>query len=222
MVSHPAKFSDALIPLFARILREHGARRVLDPMAGVGKLALVRQHGFSGLVVCNELEPEWASQAHGLADIVTVADAAHLPYPTAFFDVIVTSPTYGNRMADHHNARDGSRRVTYRHCLGRPLTPGNTGMMQWGEVYRRAHLRIWRECLRVLRPGGILVINVSNHIRNWEEQHVAEWHRDALRGMGMTLLAEHRVLTPRMRFGENWESRVPCESVFVLQKGDDA
>ena len=54
-------------------------------------------------------------------------------FSDATFDMVVTSPTYGNRMADHHNAKDGRRRITYTHNLGRTLTPGNSGAMQWGE-----------------------------------------------------------------------------------------
>jgi hypothetical protein len=82
-----------------------------------------------------ELEPEWASQHPR----TMVGDARALPLPDATFDMVVTSPTYGNRMTDHHNAKDGSRRITYTHNLGRTLTPGNSGAMQWGEDYRQLH-----------------------------------------------------------------------------------
>src|SRR5690606_38272106 len=47
MPRHPAKYTDVLLPVFARILREHGAQSVLDPMAGVGKIGLLRDYGFS-------------------------------------------------------------------------------------------------------------------------------------------------------------------------------
>ena len=43
---------------------------------------------------------------------VTTGDARRLHYLDATFDAICTSPTYGNRMADHHNARDSSPRLT--------------------------------------------------------------------------------------------------------------
>ena len=92
---HPAKYNDVLLPLFEELLV--GSNRVLDPFAGTGKL---RQVMNGSLMVLNELEPEWAIQ--GPSD--TIADTLHLPYADASFDAICTSPTYGNRMADHHNA----------------------------------------------------------------------------------------------------------------------
>ena len=44
MPRHPAKYTDVLLPVFARILREYGAQSVLDPMAGVGKIEIGRAH----------------------------------------------------------------------------------------------------------------------------------------------------------------------------------
>src|SRR5690606_1661815 len=168
MPRHPAKYTDVLLPVFARILREHGAQSVLDPMAGVGKVGLLRDCGFSGRIVANEIEPERAAQPTAHVAMHGGDAAAMTPAADGGIDAIVTSPTYGNRMADHRNARDGSRRYTYRHALGRPLHPANTGQMQWGEAYREAHRRIWAECIRVLRSGGVFVVNVKNHIRRGE------------------------------------------------------
>lgn len=62
-----------------------------------------------------------------------------MPYKDTFFDAICVSPVYGNRVSDSHNAKDGSKRVTYTHMLGRKLTDGNTGCLQWGEKYKQAH-----------------------------------------------------------------------------------
>ena len=37
--------------------------------------------------------------------------------------------------------------------------------------------RIWAECYRVLRPGGKLILNISDHIRGGEIMPVSEWHK---------------------------------------------
>lgn len=216
---HPAPFWTGFLSHFATLLRNH--RNVLDPMAGIGRLVEIRNYGYTGDIYLNELEPEWATQAPPGATRITIGDARHLPYPDGFFSAICTSPTYGNRMADHHRARDKSHRITYTHYLGRPLSPGNTGAMQWGEKYRRVHREIWTECWRVLEPGGILILNISDHYRKGKIIPVTAWHRSVLEELGFRLIREDRFKTPRRRFGANYKLRAEYESVLVFEKPDE-
>lgn len=215
MAKHPAVYSDRLLHLFAEALR--GVPVVLDPMGGTGKLALVKHHGYSGRVVVNELEAEFAN---GYAvDEWHIADAADMRWaPDASFPAICTSPAYGNRCADHHNARDRSRRITYKECLGRDPSAESTAVMQWGEAYRLKHRQIYAECLRVLAPGGLLVLNMKDHIRRKRRQYVSKWHLDTLRGMGLHLAKCSAVRLRGMGFGANRHARCPVEYVFVFEK----
>jgi SAM-dependent methyltransferase len=209
LVPHPAKYSDKLLPLFGALLA--GYSRVLDPFAGTGKLRLLKNGCHFYLV---EMEPEWAIQ--GPSD--AVADSLHLPFPAALFDAVCTSPCYGNRMADHHNAMDGSRRISYRHCIGRPLHPGNSGQLHWGPKYRDFHVAAWSEVRRVLRTGGRFILNVSDHIRKGERIEVSDWHLDTLVGLGFVLEEKYEIETPRQRFGANGSLRVDHENVFMLRR----
>jgi tRNA G10 N-methylase Trm11 len=94
-----------------------GYERVLDPFAGTGRI-----HELENWTVGVEIEPEWATMRDG----TIVANALNLPFRDASFDAVVTSPTYGNRLADHHDARDSSRRHSYKHDLGRDLHSENS------------------------------------------------------------------------------------------------
>lgn len=217
---HPAKYSDALLPLFWQICERYRPQSILDPMAGTGKIGKLRDYGFLGRIVANEIEPEWAKQAPEDVE-VRIGDASDMWWAEdGEFDAVITSPTYANRMADHFEAKDKSRRYTYRHMLGRPLHDANTGKLQWGERYRQAHRAIWRECIRVLKPGGIFVLNVKNHIRNGKLVRVSQWHHDELIHRGLKLLERHRVDTPGIRHGSNAALRVDGEDVWVFRKED--
>lgn len=216
IAAHPAKYTDKLIPLFASLLE--GTENVLDPCAGTGKLAHIWDRGYKGRIYLNELEPEWAFQADERC-YVTIGDARKMPYRDGFFDAICSSFTYGTRMADKHVARDKSRRLTYTHTLGRQLTEGNTGGMNWGVKYRTTHVLILAECRRVLKPGRRLILNISNHIRKGEEIPVTDWFINAATMLGFSLEEHHKIETPRLRYGANREKRVPYESVLVFGRG---
>lgn len=211
-VAHPAVFSSAILPALAGLLGpEH--KRVLDPFAGVGRV-----HELPGMVEWEmrtwgvELEPEWARLHPG----TQVGNALDLPFDEGWFDAVVTSPTYGNRLADHHNARDGSLRRSYTHDLGRKLSEDNSGVLHWGPQYREFHERAWRETARVLRAGGRLLLNISDHIRRGRRQYVASWHTQTLLEMGFALVDAARVVTPRLRAGANGQSRVSAELVLAF------
>jgi SAM-dependent methyltransferase len=207
-VKHPAPFSDKLLPVLEELLPVDA--KVLDPFAGTGRI-----HELPQDTVGVELEPEWAA----LHPRTIVGNALALPFSDATFDAVATSPCYGNRFADHHKARDGSRRRSYTHDLGRDLHPDNAGAMHWGEAYRDFHRRAWQEVARVLKPEAVFVLNVSNHIRNGQEQPVWQWHLEAVCDLGFKLDTIVTVLTPRMRYGQNGYARVDGEKVMRFVRG---
>jgi tRNA G10 N-methylase Trm11 len=211
MTAHPAKFSDPVLDRISGMLANTVDYRplVIDPFAGTGKvhqLSAVRCIGV-------EIEPEWSTMdPHNI-----IANALSLPFPDDTFEGLITSPCYGNRLADSHNAQDGSVRHSYTHTLGRRLHPENSGQLQWGESYREFHKLAWFESLRVLQPGAFVIVNISNHIRGGKEQLVTEWHLTWFLDHGCSVVDLARVPTKRLREGANYGARVDGENVFKLQ-----
>lgn len=210
-VRHPAKYTNALLPVFVRMLR--GQRRILDPFGGTGKIFDIQPWLPGAQIEAVEIEPEWAA----LNPRTTLGNALALPWDDNYFDAICTSPTYSNRMADHHDARDSSRRNTYTHAIGRKLHPDNSGALQWGAAYREFHVKAWTEARRVLCPGGIFILNIKDHIRNGRTVAVTQWHIDALTILGFILTEHVRVDCPGNRQGANGHARIDHESVIKFE-----
>lgn len=181
---HPAMFSDAVLDAFRELLGEHhdgDGRRLLDPFAGTGRIHELRPDWDT---VGVELEPEWAclhpDTIHG--------DSRQLPFPHDSFDGVATSPAYGNRLADSYNAYDPQARRSYSIDLGRPLTAGNGAGLQWGPEYRQLHVAVWTDCVRVLRPGGLLLLNCKDHQRDRRIVSVTGWHVRTLVALGLAVI----------------------------------
>ena len=81
-----------------------GPAKILDPFAGTGKITRLHAWLPKAEFYGYEIEPEWAEQARAAGCACTTGDSRQMHYPDAMFDAICTSPTYGNRMADHHEA----------------------------------------------------------------------------------------------------------------------
>lgn len=240
-VKHPAKFTRAVwLCIYrdvAKLVTLHPEKHewhVLDPFGGIG--GILDLHAMSWDYNPNELdfkitvieiEEEWAEQAKAhdryqqLNDNVLAVDffdfAAH-PSVRETFDIVITSPTYGNRMADHHEAKDDSVRNTYRHKLGRPLSENSSAGLQWGDEYRDFHRAAWDEVFDLLEAGGYFILNVKDHIRKGVKQPVAAWHRAYCQSIGFQKVSETHVPVRGNRQGENGEVRVDHEHVYLFQK----
>lgn len=213
---HPAKFTDSILVTMRAMIRREAITlgfkpRLLDPFAGTGK---IHELGDVAYTTGVELEPEWAA-CHPRT---RVDDATRLPrWWARRFHIVATSPCYGNRLADHHNAADASERHGYKFSLGRAPSPGSGAVLQWGPEYRAMHMLAWTEVARVIVPGGLFLLNVSDHQRDKVLQPVAAWHVDWLVSHGWRIALEVPVPTPRHRHGENHEARAPFELVVALR-----
>jgi hypothetical protein len=227
--NHPAKFSASILGCLSSLLEEEAKRlgrqiKVLDPMAGVGRIHEIASGNVKTFGV--ELEPEWALCTPG-TDQGNATDLNRRW--TGRFDAVATSPSYGNRFADHHEPKDPSWRSSYKFSLGHDLTEGSGAGMQWGDEYRELHSRILDEMVRVTRPqmndehgylahvGGFVVVNISNHYRNKVEVGVSEWWVTEMLARGLRLMRTYPIGTPRMTKGAN-RRRVPFEHVIVMRR----
>jgi hypothetical protein len=258
---HPAKYGDDVLAAIREHLRRDAGigGLVVDPFAGTGRIHQLRPEWVTYGV---ELELEWAAQGFPHTVCGDARQASSLlgeyigPAAATGWDAVVTSPCYGNRMADTYDgSRDtcttcggdgtepghpegpedagyrpvkcarcagtgyrSSRRHTYTIDLGRPVTPGNAAAMQWGAEYRQLHRQVWEHCVAHLRPGGVFILNISDHVRAGALQGVDLWHSATLGGLGLDLVRATPVYTRRQRLGANGEARAACEWVLSFRK----
>ncbi len=220
LLKHPAPFSASILEALALGLEgAHGI--LLDPFAGIGRVHSLSRPGLSSIGI--ELEVPWLVANDGRT---IRADACSLPLRPRCIDYVVTSPCYGNRFADHHQARDGSTRRSYTHDL-RAMTgddsyvmhPRNAGTMPFSSwAYKVLHQEAWAECFRVLKRGGLMLLNVSNFVQHDRQVKVAAWHLTTCLAAGFDIEQIKRVATPRYRKGQNYEARVDGEMILYLRR----
>lgn len=236
-MKHNAKFSAPILTAIQSIVNEELHARtddvwLLDPFGGVGGIFDITHPAITRVHMV-ELQEGWARDAVIKGYNTLGQDASWFVSCGDFFEwcqehkrwgqynIVCTSPTYGNRMADKHNAREDSKRNTYAHTLrtqGEELHELNSGGMQWGDEYRAFHTLAWRLVYKLLEPGGIFILNIKDHIRKGELQHVPQWHHDTAIRVGFTHDRTVRVPVRGNRQGENHNVRVDYEEVQVHRK----
>lgn len=219
---HPAPFRDDHIQVAREMLDGRGVQTILDPFAGIGRVHGLRRYGYETYGV--EKEPEWAVQGAPWTVVGNVLELREVIAAQAFyprfpitFDACVTSPSFGNRMADNFDAKDGSRRHTYRHYLGRPIEGESSAVLQWGKKYRAFHVNAWAEVTEVVER--FFILNIKDHIRAGRRQPVTQWHIDCLHSLGWEMVEHRRIEAPGQRHGENHALRVPDESMILFERG---
>ena len=213
---HPAVYSNVLLPYFAELSK--GNRTILDPFAGTGKIGLLKTMGVDAEIHANDIESEWLKPNIYHCDKVFFQDAEFFDSGMVY-DTIITSPTYGNRMADHFKASEPNGRLTYTHCLGHDLNEENTGRMHFGTKYCEKHHRIYAHLYDILDDHGMFILNCSDFIKKGETQHVVDWTSGDMESVGFVLERRIDVPTPRMRFGAHRDVRVSKEAILVFRKG---
>lgn len=212
LVRHPAKYSAALRPVIAELIsRQTG---VVDQFGGVGGIHSVAEEAGVPLSIAVEIELEWASQWESTDDRFTICgdsrNLASLIQGTGrLVDAVAFSPDYGNRMADHHEAKDKSKRNTYRHYLGRMPSEGATTVTYFQKggkntQYEEMHAAIWKQVHSLMTgPSATgspshrrVVCNVSDFLRTQSSerrQPLSKYERVVETTDKMEAAGRHRV-----------------------------
>ena len=79
---HPAKYTDALIPYFYEEVKN--CSNILDPFAGTGKIATIKDLGYNGTIYANDIERDWLEPNIYGCDYITFQDSEYLDYEEGF------------------------------------------------------------------------------------------------------------------------------------------
>lgn len=211
---HPAKYSLPLLP----VLAQYAYGDILDIMGGTGRAGMLKKYNSNiKTVTINELEREWAEQAYeNGVDKVIIGDAKDL---RGIYDCIVTSPPYGNRMADNFKAsKPDRRRRIYVGDLGRNVSKGSVCCKHFGRGYEEEISLIFDEVIKNVQFERF-ILNVSNFIRRFQEVDVIGWYKKYFSDRGFIIVNESKIHTRRQKgVGANTNLRCLTESILVFDR----
>lgn len=233
-MTHPARFSKEIIDVMVEILQGYQSvtpiQHLHDPFAGTGERLweLAGRLEPRPWITGTEIEPEFIVNPW-----IRVGDATDpTTYPTPPY-VIITSPSYPNGIADHWEAKDDSRRNTYRAALktilgyDRSLSINNLGRYGYrgtGSLSskRAKYWQLADRCICNWSGATMVLLNVSDFM--WSkggfdhiEPVVASW-RAIMEKHGWEAKSVVPVGTPRLRYGTGSDKRVEVEKILVMSR----
>jgi hypothetical protein len=212
---------------------------VIDPMGGAGSIlvALLTDRR----VITGDVETQWAQLLRDNAQCLARQslfpffapglacqwDAANLPLLSGRVDLIITSPPYFDTFSDwdikSQNLVDDDQ--MNEHGIAYGLHPRQIANVHVYENYLRAMLPVYRECWRILVPGGKLVLIIKDVIRGGRTLPIVDDNLSVALAAGFRLVERYDVPARGTRFRNvNWarigQNGPEFEPVLVLERGD--
>jgi tRNA G10 N-methylase Trm11 len=215
-MKHPAKYSNHFIPVLANLASKYNLHNIIDVFGGTGKIGLLKSLLPNLYITNNDIEPEWSQMGfeNGCDECLTFDVANMSTIEDNKYDAIITSPTYGNGLAAKTMT---GLRYNYSIFLGKVVNENNTGGMCFGKSYKQKHLDCITEMKRILKPSGILILNMKNFIRLGQEVPVVQWWFDSLVAGGFEMLEDIQIPVSSLRHGQNGNIRTKIEHVMVFK-----
>ena len=201
------------------------SKMILDPMAGTLQRLSILEEPNRGYHLVHGVEYEQAWVDGYKHPRLIQGDARNLPFNNGTFDVIIVSPSYGNRDSDKTGDWwDNADRKTYAAGLGKNPTKGSLCVPFEFPEYKIGHTLAWCEAVRVLKVGGLFVINLKNHIKKGQIIRVSQWHREVLRDkIGLKEVDDTSIPTRGRLSGENYDVRAEnVEKIYIFTKPEVA
>lgn len=211
-MTHPARFTPAILDAISPMLEMLHPSLVFDPFGGTGERLgeLCDSQGvkFKGVDI-----EDWPDKDQRIA----IGDATDPnSYPDEKF-TIVTSPAYPNGISDHFKPNDTSRRYTYRTALGQALNANNTGRysIRGGKKAWAKHWELHDAALDIWVQRDVpIVVNVKPFIHKGEVIELDKLWEQRLRDRGLTVQSTP-VTCPGIRHGTNRDLRLDNEFVLL-------
>ena len=138
-------------------------------------------------------------------------------------DAVVSSPPYDNRLADKYDDGDKAR---VQYFLAGAETPGNVGNER-GPQYWLSMSKIYQECYRVLRPGGLMCLVLKGFTRDGKYIDLPGMTAEMVQSLGFVPhdhwrrelwgLSFWRILQ-RKRSPDTFDDRLNYEEVRVFKR----